>query len=352
MALLRLDSFDHYATADITEKHTDAGSGTISTTGLGRCGTEAYINSTSGSALRTGVTNTDETGVVGVAFWPGQLNSGGGIEIGDADNDILCFLVFAADGSLQLWTGPNIVIGNLEATSAAGLLSDNIWSYIEFKWRIHDTLGTLEVQHNGVSVASASGLDTIPADNGLYTPRPPWRQTNLITAGAAGRFDDLYILNGAGGVNDDFLGDVHVEALLAELDSVAGGGTYKQWTASSGTDMGAMVDEEPPDDDTTTLSESTTTERVTVTHPDITLASGTVYGLQAVVNAKKDNTSLGTRTIANVIVSGATTDDGATQSLTTDYKFFMEIHDVDPNTAVAWTVAGVNAVESGIQLVA
>jgi hypothetical protein len=49
------------------------------------------------------------------------------------------------------------------------------------------------------------------------------------------------------------------------------------------------------------------------------------------------------------LISGATTDTGATQStVLSDYNDTkQEIYDVDPNTSAQWTEANVNAVKGG-----
>jgi hypothetical protein len=49
--------------------------------------------------------------------------------------------------------------------------------------------------------------------------------------------------------------------------------------------------------------------------------------------------------------SGTTTADGTTQGIATSYLPYGDLYETDPDTAVAWTPGGVNAMQVGIEVV-
>ena len=80
------------------------------------------------------------------------------------------------------------------------LFATNTWYYIEFKVKIDNTTGTYEVHVNGSSVGTpGSSADTQFTANAFANAVKIWN-----TEGTPW-YDDIYILDGTGGENDDFL---------------------------------------------------------------------------------------------------------------------------------------------------
>jgi hypothetical protein len=345
MSYLFFDPFDHYATGDITEFWQSRVLGTI-TTG-GRCTTNCLSVA---SSMVHGVTNTHARGLVGFANEPtsGQLAGNQQIwSLGDASgaSGLFLFIRTMSDGSIEGWTGVNTVLGTLRITTAAGLLNAGIYSYIEVRWFLHDTLGELEIYHNGVSAGSASGIDTLPSGSGSGTA--PWRTGVILTM--SGKMDDYSIQNGDGSIHNALTneGDTHWEARVVETDATGGAGDLAAWTPSTGGDRGAMVDDNPPNDDTDYNESSVVGNRDSHTVPNlVNLVSGEIKAVMILVNAKKTD-DISTRSISTVIRQGGSTFDGAAQAVSTAYKYYWEISELDPNTAAAWTVAGFNAMQAG-----
>jgi len=93
-----------------------------------------------------------------------------------------------ANGSLYVEeTGLSTILG----TSANGLLSQNVWAYIEVQTKLADTPnGFVIVKVNGSTVINATGVDTRPnAAGSMYD------QIRLINSVGAstGQWDDLYL---------------------------------------------------------------------------------------------------------------------------------------------------------------
>ena len=76
-------------------------------------------------------------------------------------------------------------------------------------------------------------------------------------------------------------------------------------------------------------------------------SAGTVSGL--VVTARTIKSGIVINNGYLVVRSGAADYESAAKVLGTSYAFISNIWTTDPSTGVAWTVAGVNAMEAGIR---
>jgi len=336
---------------DVPEKWTadQAFPGTFASivAGGGRCGSAGYRSTALHDGPSVGVTNTNLSGCIGFAYRPESFQSESVIEVTDSTGIIFIFMRVNADGSLDVWRGSQTLLATKILTSPAGLVSLGIWSFIEFGWTLSTTVGVATLRHNGVQVATASGLNTVT--NFFTNPILPWTRLKILPTGY---IDDIYILNADGGVpGNTFLGDIHVEARHAVTDAVAAG-TYADFTPSAGLDHGAMVDEIPPDDDTTYNASSVPGNRDTYRFPALaSLTFGTIYGVQLLLCARKSD-DIATRTIAPTIFNGGLTYDGTAKAISSSYRYYWQIYETNPATGLPWTVAQANALDAGIKDVA
>lgn len=340
MTLRFVESFDTYATADLLEKW-DATESSITgqaiSAGNGRRGTAAFTSSTTGRGLIKAVPS-HATYTVGLA-----LNLASAV-VGSQTT----FLEFRELGSihLQLRINPDLSVtvrrsSTTLATSAAGVIAASGYCYIEFKGTINDTTGSYELRVNGANVLSATGVDTRDGGTGVIT------SVALMHAANNAYFDDLYMCDGAGSTNNSFLGDVRVDAGLPNAN-----GNSSQLLGSDGnsTNNYQLVDETPPNDDTDYVGSATVSQKDTYGFPNMLHSPANIYGVQILINAKKDDAGL--RSVCSVTRSGGSDTDGATQALSTSYQYFLEILETDPNTAAAWTQSGYNAAEFGAKVAA
>lgn len=343
MALRMVDSFDHYATADITGKWTArTGTNNAISASNGRRSTSSWRTTSLATAQHlTKTLDAQATWVIGFSYTISLL--GAVIEICsflDAGSKQV-ELRLLADGTLRVTRN-----GTTLATGTAALSAGTTY-YIEFKVTINDS-GSYEVRVDGSNTNHPNSTgDTQNTANATAN------QVRIGDALAPGTntpnidFDDLYICDGTGGVNDDFLGDVRVDAYFP-----IGNGNSSQLTGSDGnsTDNYLLVDDASQDGDSTYVQSSTATNKDTY---DVTGMSHTptdIYGLQVNMFAKKDDS--GARSIASVIRSGGSDNDGTTQALGTTYVDYMQISQTDPNTAAAWTKANFAAAEFGVKVAA
>lgn len=349
-----MESWDIYAVGDVTDyfQTVDAGNSTI-VAGAGRCSSAAFRNT---SAVGNGVTIGVETAVSsGYAAWAHNADAfqvTASFEVQAADGSVLMFARVIADGSVDIWKGPNTTLGTLLGATAAGLISAGTYSHIGLEWNFHASTGYARIYINKAQGGSANFASGNTDTTNIWTSG----QWHTLAWLPKGYIDDLYWGDTVGASPwNAFLGDCRVQGQLALTDAVGGVATYRDFTPSAGTDHGALVDENPPDDATTYLSSATIGHRETLFFPAISISTGTVYAVQLMPNAVK--TSAGGRQIQNFIrvSSGSTSLAGQIWSPSqTNYKYYPAVMQTNPAAGgAAWTASTVNTgFEGGIEIVA
>lgn len=218
------------------------------------------------------------------------------------------------------------------------VLSTGSWYYIEVKLFVNGASGTCEVHLNGATeIASTVGnfgstsIDAVQCE---------WVTLRNVTSTCD--FDDLYVVDTSGSVNNTFLGDVRVATSFP-----SGAGASAAWTPLSGANY-TNVDENPPTDDTDYIASSNVGDIDTYAFDDIP-AGSVVAGIQTCLYARKDDAAV--RQIAPVVRQSGSNDVGTTHTLGTSYAFFTQIRETDP-AAAAWTVSNVNGDEYGVKEIA
>jgi hypothetical protein len=350
MSLLFIDGFDHYATADLNKKgwtNTSNSPGMIAPTG-GRRGGGALSGSMTGDGFEFNVRRSFTsvaTVVVGCAFAAqfgvGVIDGGNQILLLRDTNTTQASLYVTFDGILNVYLGDDA--SSLIATSGTPVLTlDGNYDYIEWKYTVDPSAGATEVRVNGVTVASASGVNTRASANSSANVLVLGHWPYLYPYAMTFWYDDLYLLNTSGTANNDFLGDCRVVTLRPVAD-----GSYSDFVPSSGTAHYALVDDTTPDT-TDYVSSLTPGDKDSYVFSDVT-GSGSVFGVQVVNGALKDDG--GIRTMANLVKSGASEVQSTPVTPRTSLTYTATVHETDPATSAQWTVAAVNAAEFGVVLV-
>ncbi len=231
----------------------------------------------------------------------------------------------------------------LEGTSGLGL-GLNTWYYIECHFVIVLSGGEYEVRvDEGVQLGPATSQDT--EGSGITAPIV---DTFYIFDNSTSdpQYDDLYLLDNTGLVNNDFLGDIQVETVVP-----VGDGNRNDMTPLSGLTNYEMVDDgETPDGDTTYVSGAVVGDDELYDFADLG-ASGfaidVVHAVQVTNVVRK--AEAGTRTVKTLARSNVTEVEGArTGGAGTDYKNLQAVYETDPDGGGAWDEAAVNAAEFGI----
>lgn len=339
MALLFLESFDHYGanTSLLTRKWTAiyAGSGTRTfVTGRPGSGPSALsLNSLTQVRLTL---STLSRWIVGFAWKAAPRDSGGFtipiVQFVNSTGGVEIDLAQLPDSRLIVRRGGSTTIG-----TGTRALQENQWYYIEIDVTINTTSGAARVRVNEVDEIVLTNVNTSGGGtNGA---------SQLYLASSNGQsnvFDDLYICDASGTVNNSLLGNTKVIALFPN-----GVGSSTQWTPTGAANNWACVSETSPDDDTTYVSSATASQRDLYALQDL-LGNETVRGVQVSLMARKDDA--GTRQIRSVLKLGAAVVTGPTYSIDNSYIYYRSLHDLAPD-GTTWDPTKVNALEVGVDLV-
>ncbi len=219
----------------------------------------------------------------------------------------------------------------------------NTFHHLEIKVFIHDTTGTVEIRLDGTIVLNLTSQDT---RNGGAVGT-----IDNVQLGANGgsplRLDNLVIMDDQGGINDDFVGDVVIEARVPD-----GNGNYSQWDGSDGNqvDNYLQVDEGPPHDgDTTYNNAQVALDKDTYAVEDLVASTGSVLAVQAEMIARHEGAG---GTLRHMLRRSSTDQFGSAVTPGAGYTYHSELWEEDPNAGPgAWTITNVDATEFGFELV-
>lgn len=359
MSLVFMDSFDHYSFSQITRKWTEYFNGAI---GVG-LGDLSEIKITSDGRQGGSCITAFSKYVIGpIACWltyvmPVPVNS------------LVCGFAFRWELQSQFVTFFKMGQFNLGMRSSrvaiwgpyglyyesTQVLTQGQWYYIEMRHtpgqvdlRIDGTAATPPIRPpapdplappNTPNPAFAGNLDRIVL-GGLDSPwlywGPAWRHS----------YDDLYLCNDHGSMNNDFIGDVQVYALRPTAN-----GAYHQMTPIGASQNYQCVNEQIANDDVTYVATASSGVIDTYRVNRVTLSQGTVAGVQMVLDGKKEN--VGTRGIRPYTRTGTQEGTGPvpTKPLGVNYDFSTTIMESNPATGYPWTINDVNSTEFGFKVV-
>lgn len=368
MALLFLDSFDHYLTADLTEKYTQliSSGGAAGTIGAyGRRSSQGYRTSATstapGDALGITLVPTGATCLVGFAF----VQSAGAFTDLDAnDTNAMTFANNATNvlialrylGVLQCWARVitdgkiEVLCGTTSLGTTANALSTGVTAYIELKILVHASAGTVNLNVNGVDWLTLTGQITknASAAAALWDEVIFGKVARTTTTTISWDFDDLYIADGdtsnAANTFAAFVGDIRVDCRYPTEE-----GNSSAWTPSTGTDNSAVVDDTTPNDDTDYVSSAAASTKDTYVVQDAAVSGATVYGMQLVWSRKRS--AAGTSTTRGVCRSGGSDFNGATVGDPTTYAYGRQCWSNDPADNGTISDTDFNAMQFGVEKV-
>lgn len=361
MALLFMDSFDHYVTADINEKWTQSNSASGTTVTINAA---AGRRGSSGLRLNTGASTTapvmnvqkvltpgDATIIIGFSLLvPATTVGTAGLAIASVRDGVTAQATLRLNQNYTLSVTRGAANGTVLGTSSGALLSAGVVAYVEWKVTIHGSAGTVDLRVNGAPVAGLA----LTGQNTQATAVAQWQTVvlgsveNISSSGLNNSktidFDDLYVLDGAGPTPwNNFLGDCRVD-----VRNPTGAGATTGWTPSTGANWDA-VNDAAPDDDATYTSAATAGLIDTFVMQDAPTGA-TIYGVQHCLSAKK--TDAGGASIASVTRHGTTNYPGTAIPLSTAYTYLLQIAALNPGTSAQWTEAEFNAAEFGYTRIA
>lgn len=340
MALRFLDGFDHYTTAAAYAYKYTSYSNTLAPGAGRRSGGNASRFGNYGGDYLLKTLDDQARWIVGFAYKRDYASNDEKPILQLRDNTgavqvALC--MHSVDGLLRLWRGDQTT---LLATSTIALPTGS-WNFIELKTTIHDTTGSLELRVNGVTVATYAG-DTKYSST-IGTARSIRLSGGVYSSSLYGWIDDLYVCDGTGTTNNDFLGDCRVDTLYPN-----GVGNSAQFTPTGSATNWENVDDVPSDEDASYNASDTVGSIDSFAFTDMAVLTASVFGVQANILARKDDA--GTRTLRAIARVGGTNYEGSDLPLSDTYLDQQQIWALNPATAASWTEAEINAAEFGYKV--
>lgn len=215
---------------------------------------------------------------------------------------------------------------------------EDTWYYIEVKVTVNSSTGVVTLKVNAASDIALTSQNTQVGGAA---------QTNVVEFASTNkngkyRLDDIYVLNTAGSLNNDFLGDVKVETV-----KITGAGNSTQWTPTANYDNYDAVAGPSSNE---IIATSTADNIDLYTYNDIAKISSIKAVVVNMVARNSDSTS---HVMTDVVRRSSTNYAGSNQTVNTSgYKNYQFIRETDPSTAAAWAnAAAVNAGEFGVKLI-
>jgi hypothetical protein len=380
MARRFMDSCGYYAKADITKKWTGirdmGGALDVVAAPTGRGAGNAIGNIAQAYNNGPWITLDDRSEwTVGFALWSGNHPSASDaiIALKNDTNTSLCGVSLNRNGTLSVWhmAGEPSVL--TELGSMAFALSQEVWYYIEAKFVIHATEGSITVRVDGTERISVTGDTTGTYYAGYYEGGYiAMDSANTIQLYAPGQYAfgggtmasyirDIWINDdqttdwqGLATTHTGFDGDRRIRVLLPETPS----GAHSDWTGSDedSTDNFAFVDENPTS--TTDYVTSSTVGHIdTYNFQQVPDEAGGVGPLQLVLIAQKDYTDpRKIQGVARIDAVDYNADaefgvSGSSHTLGTSWNGYRQIWEVQPVAGnAAWDKATVDAAEFGQEL--
>lgn len=235
-----------------------------------------------------------------------------------------------AAGGLELLRGFTTV-----ATAVPGTVQSALWYYLEFQSKLHDTTGTAILKLDGATLHNFSG-DTKNAGT-----KTVYDQVSISSSSTAVDIDDLYIKVGT----DTFMGGITVETLYPN-----GNGDANAWIGSDGNsvDNYLLVDEAGAPNTADYTSTATVGAQDLYQLGNLVHTDGSIVGVCHSAHALR--TDALTAINVKLLNRRGATNAGTALPLGTTYRSYEHGLTVDPETGVAFTIADVNALQSGVEL--
>ncbi len=337
--LLFCDSFDHYDTATLAQKYLSISNANIVSGGrTGNC-----LQLHDGGGVTKPSQNSSKL-IVGFAFNPQIVSNYSVVNFYDL-GVLQGYLRLTTAGGIEYCDGAN----NVLAASPNGIITPGDFAYVEIKVVFATTAtGSVAAQVNGMSAFSQTGVTTSLSGNNY---------ANLINLTNGSIFnspeliDDLYICDGSGTVNNDFLGDVGVVCLFPNGNgqhnqfSQVGGTAGQNWTC---VDDNPATDNPCPDGDTTYVYSSTVGNQDFYAIQAVGSPQA-IVGVQIVASARKDDSY--TRVLGLGFGNGTTSVFDSGFSLGSNYQMYTQPYDQNPITSGAWDITHLDNGQIGLQVI-
>ena len=352
MTLKFIDGFESFDNAvdmaQVFPATSNHGNITFPTTGR-RAGTKClqwdadYTNAAIGTPVNTNTFIASEYAIVGFAFktidWGGSYDLEFSLDNGST-----------GDGGGMTWKfvggTPNISVSRCKQFTPAVIdifsYEMSTWNYLELKCRIgDDTDGHIVARLNEQEMVNWTGDNHHSGATGLQVSRYRihfYAYWNIL-------MDDFYIVGSEGTENNDFLGDVRIDAINPN-----GAGNYTQLTPSAGNNYECV--DEAIIDESDYVEGANVGEIDSYTYGSVPtdLDDTSIFGI-SLRNISQRTAAANNVKIDALIRTGSTDYNSASEiSLADDWSSKDFVFEKDPSDSNIWTQAKINACEFGMEV--
>lgn len=345
MALLWMDGFDHYGSPSVmldgVWAEVNSSDYTISSVNPRTGGSCLRAPGGASTSLRRVLGGPKTKVGVGLAMYLSALpvadNRLAIVSFRSSGNSIQVWAVCESTGIIRVYRGGSPGSGggtSLGATAAPALVA-GAYQHFEMAVNFSNTAGTVEIRVNGVTVLSLSSVDTV-ATATEECSQVAFLHSYFANPGVSVDMDDVFVWDGTGTENNDFLGDRRVRTLFPNGNTASAG-----WTAVGAASGYQCIDEAAPNDETDYIEAIGGTTPVSEFEFEDLPAVGAVAAVQTYVRARKTNA--GAANLQASLVSGASVDAGTDRPITEAYTYYTDVSELDPATGTPWTQSAVNA---------
>jgi len=284
--------------------------------------TDSYVSGVVGFAMRTesSCTPTYDLGSPVLALYKGGTNQ---LQLHGVGNE---FQVYRYNIYLGTTVGANLGI---------------VWNYYEMKFLIDNGMGYIKIAVNGDHdnlILDLTGIDTQYGDEASIDEIRFGGLHNEWTY-----MDDFYFCDLTGAKNNDFLGEVRIDAIRPN-----GAGTHTDFTPSAGSNYENVDDSPYPDDDTTYNDGSNVGDKDSYAMESLSTLSSEIFAVKSQITVKKSDT--GTRACKLLTKVGSTEELGDEFTPGTSYLTPFEIYEDNPDDSAAWEDADIDSLEVGVEV--
>lgn len=246
------------------------------------------------------------------------------VEWRDGSNAIIGNVTCDTTGRLIITVGASVT------TSTVPWLVANTWQHVEAV--MDATADTVEVRVEGITAVSVSGLSIAGPIAQVAFKVAAVNQSNLIQY-----LKDLYIWNGSGSNNNNWMGPIQVFDLTPDSDVSSG------WT-STGSSAFSVIDEAPPSDADYIEAGASLPAAAIVNVTNLPANIVAVRGLVSYTRAWKVDGGDATL-VTGLSPNGTNWDNGSDIPVSTSASYWRRISEVSPATAAAWTPIEINSLQ-------
>lgn len=353
MALLWCDGFDHYGVVgNLTEgPYAERGPMVGLSTLNPRTGTHSIRiadGTTTATMLRRVLGGTKTTVGIAAAFYYEALPTLNQVQkifdFRDAANAVQVTIGLQTTGIIDVYRGT--LTGTLLGDSGTPVVTAETQQHIEALVFFSQTIGTVEVRVNGVTVVSLSGLDTV--SSGLVECSQVSIGGDISASGVGAQIhyiDDLFCYDDTGSFNNTFIGDRRVLTLFPNANTI-----QADWTPVGAATGYECIDEANPDGDTTYITASVPGSPAPISEFGIENLPAGISAISAVVVVEfARKTEAGDANTQWSIISGASETAGADKPMTEIYTYRQDVFETDPASAAPFTPSEVDALQIKVE---